>query len=110
MSDLVLARCVPCEGGVPPLSGNELAGYLAKVGNWNLVQGNQIEREIGCKDFAQALQLVNEVGKIAETEGHHPNIYLHDWNKVKLSLYTHAIKGLSRNDFILAAKIDVRNI
>jgi 4a-hydroxytetrahydrobiopterin dehydratase len=73
--------------------------------DWKVVEGNHLERTFRFSDFLSALQFVNEVGDLAEREGHHPDIFL-SWGKVKITLYTHAIGGLSENDFILAAKID----
>jgi 4a-hydroxytetrahydrobiopterin dehydratase len=106
MTNLSNEKCVPCEGGVEPIHDPELSKYITGVRKWSLVEGNKIEREFECLNFMEALHFVNEVGKLAEGQGHHPNIYLHSWNKVKLTLFTHAIGGLSRNDFIMAAKID----
>ena len=106
-SDLKDKKCVPCEGGVKPLTPDEYGSYLrTALSGWNDVDQKQIEKEYKFKDFRQALDFVNKVGEIAESEGHHPDIYLHGWNKVKLTLTTHAIGGLSENDFILASKID----
>jgi 4a-hydroxytetrahydrobiopterin dehydratase len=99
-------KCVPCEGKTNPLQDPELAKYVAGVRKWHLQEGNKIEREIECKNFKEALHFVNEIGKLAEDQGHHPDINLHSFKNVKLTLYTHAIGGLSRNDFILAARID----
>lgn len=102
---LVHKKCVPCEGGVDPLSQSEVANYLAAVAGWSLEEGKLV-REFIAKDFQMALDFINKVGALAEEEGHHPDIYLHGWNKVKFILYTHAINGLHLNDFILASKIN----
>ncbi len=75
--------------------------------DWKVVDGVQIIREFKFKDFGKALAFVNKVGEIAESQGHHPDINLHNWNKVLITLSTHAIKGLSENDFIMASKIDL---
>lgn len=83
----------------------EAQKYLKKVDGWKLV-GNKIEKNYKFKDFKQAMQFINKIADLAEKEGHHPNMFLHSWNRVKISTYTHAIGGLSENDFILAAKID----
>jgi 4a-hydroxytetrahydrobiopterin dehydratase len=89
------------------LSRAEFAPYLEQTPKWGISdQDRKLEREFEFENFEEALKFVNAVGEIAEYEGHHPNIYLHSWNKVKLILYTHAIGGLSDNDFVLAAKID----
>ena len=103
--DLAKKSCVPCEGGTKPMGKTEAAKYLRLVDKWGL-NGSKITREIKFKNFKQALSFVDRVGAIAESEGHHPDIYLHSWNRVRLTLYTHAIGGLSVNDFILAAKIN----
>jgi 4a-hydroxytetrahydrobiopterin dehydratase len=103
--DLKTARCVPCEGGVPPLTAAELADYLPQVPRWTL-EGQTIHRELETADFVTALSLVNRIGALAEQHGHHPNLYLHDYRKLRIELTTHAIGGLSTNDFILAAQID----
>jgi len=99
-------KCIPCEGGVAPLDANEVARLLKEVPGWVSPDNKRIEKEFKFKDFAQALAFVNKVGDIAEAENHHPDIVLHGWNKVTLVLSTHAIGGLSENDFILAAKIN----
>ncbi|RJR16215.1 4a-hydroxytetrahydrobiopterin dehydratase [Candidatus Microgenomates bacterium] len=107
MQDLTKQKCVACEGGVEPLKRAEFQQYLDAVNNWLVVHNDlQIEKEFVFKNFKQALVFINKVGEIAESEGHHPDMYLHNFKKVKISLMTHAIGGLSTNDFILAAKID----
>jgi 4a-hydroxytetrahydrobiopterin dehydratase len=106
MSDLAQKQCVACKGGVPPLSGEELA-HLARqldVG-WQVVSGHHLEREFKFPDFRQALQFTNRVGELAEAQNHHPDIYL-AWGKVKLTLWTHKIDGLTESDFVFAAKVD----
>lgn len=114
-SDLKHKKCVPCEGGVKPLTPDEYGAYLrSELTGWVDVdhpsassgRGKQIEKEYKFKNFKEALAFVNKVGDLAESEGHHPDINIHGWNKVKLTLSTHAIGGLSENDFILASKID----
>ena len=106
MSDFLEKRCEPCEAGVFPLSRDLFTPYLTQIKDWNVRDDQKLEREFIFKNFKKALFFVNEVGALAEKEGHHPDINLHEWNKVHLSLSTHAIHGLSLNDFILAAKID----
>lgn len=106
-SDLKHKKCVPCEGEVKPLAQDEYGAFLrGELNGWIDVDQKQIEKEYKFKNFKEALAFVNKVGKIAEEEGHHPDINLHNWNRVKLTLSTHAIVGLSENDFILASKID----
>ena len=106
MEDLSKKKCVPCEGGEMPL-GEESAKELKKLidPNWEL-EAKKISRDFVFKDFAEAIAFINKVAEIAESEGHHPDINLHSYKKVKIDLSTHAIGGLSGNDFILAAKID----
>ena len=105
--DLKQKKCVPCEGGATPLTPDEYGAFLrTELTDWNVVEEKKIEKDYTCKNFQQALDFVSKVGQIAEQEGHHPDIFLHDWNHVKLTLWTHAIGGLSENDFILASKID----
>ena len=105
MSDLTEKHCVPCEGGVPKMAEEEVKIYLQKVKDWKLA-GDKIEKDYKFKNFREAMEFMNKVADLAEEEGHHPDILVHSWNKVKISTYTHAIGGLSENDFILAAKID----
>lgn len=108
-SDLKQKKCVPCEGGVKPLTPDEYGAFLrSELMGWTDRDEKMIEKEYKFKDFKEALTFVNRVGEIAESEGHHPDINLHGWNKVKLTLSTHAIGGLSENDFILASKIDAQ--
>ena len=105
-SSLANEKCVPCHGGVPPLKGDELASLSRELGNgWRVVEEHHIEKEFAFKDFAEALAFTNRVGALAEEEGHHPDIYL-AWGKVRVTIWTHKIGGLSRSDFVLAAKID----
>ncbi len=99
-------KCVPCEGGVPPLTQAQWQGMLAEIPSWEVRDGIVLIREFTFKNFSTALAFVNRLGGLAEKEGHHPDIFLHDWNQVRVSCSTHAIGGLSENDFILAAKID----
>src|SRR5947209_5812605 len=105
--DLVDKRCVPCEGGVRGLQGDELKAYLQAVNKWKLTaDGKGIRREWRAKDFATALDFFNRIGGIAEEQDHHPDLHLTGYRNVAVELSTHAIGGLSENDFILAAKID----
>lgn len=105
-SELIQKHCVPCEGGVDPIKGEKLNYYLPAVPEWTLIDEMKIERDFAFKDFKEALEFVNKVGDLAEKEQHHPDIFLHNWRKVKISLMTHKIKGLFDNDFIMAAKIN----
>lgn len=101
-------HCVPCKGGVPPMSNAEIQKYLAEVGgHWEHVSGlvHKIKKDFKFKNFKEAMAFVNKVADLAEAEGHHPDIHI-SWNNVRLELCTHAIHGLSENDFILATKIE----
>ncbi len=106
MHHLSSKHCTPCEGSVKPLDHIRNTELLHEINTWHLIEDEAIEKTLLCRDFAQALWFVNKVGEIAEAEGHHPDITIFGWNKVKIRLSTHAIGGLSDNDFILAAKID----
>ena len=109
MSDLINKKCVPCEGGVVPFNISEIHKYQKKVDGWEVVKGEKnihfLEKKFIFKNFLESQNFVNQVGKISEKEGHHPEI-LFGWGYAKISITTHAIEGLSENDFILAAKID----
>jgi len=96
-------KCVPCEGGISVLSQEVVDLKLGALEDWSQ-RDNKIEKMFKFKDFKDALAFVNNVGVIAESEKHHPDIYL-AYGKVKISIWTHAINGLSENDFILAGKI-----
>lgn len=98
-------KCVPCRGGTPPLRGKELETLHNSVPAWTVTNEHQIHREFRFPDFRQALDFVNRVGDIAESEGHHPDILL-SWGKAEITLWTHKIDGLTESDFIMAAKID----
>ena len=104
--DLAARRCAPCRGGTLPLTEAEAQRLLGAVPLWSLQEGaKRLARPFEFKDFVQAMEFVNRVAEIAETEGHHPDIAIH-WNRVDLVLWTHSIGGLHENDFIVAAKID----
>jgi len=105
MSELSSKTCVPCRGGVPPLAGKELENVAKQVPGWKVIDGHHIARSFTFKDFREALAFVNQVGEIAESQGHHPDIFL-AWGKVVVTIWTHKIDGLTESDFILAAKID----
>ena len=106
MSELAGKECIPCKKGVPPLGESESNALLDKLGNgWRVVDNQHLEKEYEFADFRQALDFTNRVGELAETQGHHPDIYL-AWGKVRLTIWTHKIDGLTESDFILAAKAD----
>jgi len=105
-SELAQKQCIACEGGVEPLKGEALEKLLKQLGNdWEVIDEHHLEKQYKFKDFREALEFVNRVGEMAEAQGHHPDIYL-AWGKVKLTVWTHKIKGLHESDFILAAKAD----
>ncbi len=101
-------KCIPCESGGTPLTEDEAKKNLAKVPNWKL-NVKKIEREFVFNDFKDSMKFVNKVADLAEEEGHHPDFHVH-WNKVLVELWTHSMNGLSENDFIVAAKINILKI
>lgn len=105
--DLAQKKCVACEGGFPALTKEQAKDFHVEVPKWSMnEEATVISRTFSFKDFKEALAFTNEVGKLAEEDWHHPDLKL-SWGKVEISLTTHAVKGLSENDFILAAKIDL---
>lgn len=102
--ELTKKKCVPCEGGVKPFGAAETRKYLKEVESWS-VRDNKLTKRLVFKDFMQLIKFVNTLATIAEKEGHHPDFTVH-YNKLDFEIWTHAIGGLSENDFILAAKID----
>ena len=109
MSDLLEKKCVPCEGGLTPFDISEIHKYQKKIDGWNVVKNEKniyfLEKKFLFKDFLESQNFVVKVGKISEEEGHHPDISF-GWGYANINITTHAIEGLSENDFILAAKID----
>ena len=109
MDDLINKRCLPCEGGVKPLDISEIHKYQKKVDGWEIVKNDKsiyyLEKKFTFKNFLESQKFVNAVGIISEEEGHHPEISF-GWGYAKINITTHAIEGLSENDFILATKID----
>lgn len=103
-TDLTTQHCEPCEGGVEPLNREQFQGYLDQVKDWQVIEDKVLEREFVCKNFSAAVRFINQIADIAENEGHHPDLSLYAYKKLKVSLTTHAIGGLSANDFIMAAK------
>lgn len=99
-------KCVPCRGGVPPMEEGPARALLNKLSpGWELNQAGHLERVYPFKNFAGALEFANQVGAIAEAEGHHPDLYI-AWGKCKVEVWTHKIQGLTESDFYLAAKAD----
>jgi 4a-hydroxytetrahydrobiopterin dehydratase len=106
-TNLVNQKCVPCEGGTKPLTRAEFQVYLDSVRDWQVINDEKaIQKELTLKDFSTVIALVDKIAEISESEGHHPDLNIHDYKKLTITLSTHAIGGLSINDFILAAKID----
>ena len=99
-------KCQPCEGGTEPLPLSAAQAMLSDVKGWELVDGARIRKTVKCKDFLDAVSLIQRIAPIAEAEDHHPDLHLTGYRKLAIELSTHAIGGLSENDFILAAKID----
>jgi 4a-hydroxytetrahydrobiopterin dehydratase len=105
MSELASRDCVPCKGGTPPLKGEELENLKVEVPEWNVVDEHHLTRKFEFENFAEALDFVNEVGRIAEEQGHHPDINF-GWGQAQITVFTHKIDGLTESDFVFAAKVD----
>ncbi len=109
MNDLFNKKCIPCEGGVLPFDVSEIHKYQKKVDGWDILKSNKeiffLYKKFSFKNFFESQKFINKVGIISEEEGHHPDITF-GWGYAEIQITTHAIKGLSENDFILAAKID----
>ena len=109
MSDISKKKCVPCEGKTVPFDISEIHKYQKKVDGWNITKNEKnnffLEKNFKFKNFKDSQNFINIIGKISEEEGHHPDITF-GWGYAKIIITTHAIEGLSENDFILAAKID----
>tara|TARA_A100001037_G_scaffold278017_1_gene278612 strand:- start:1094 stop:1423 length:330 start_codon:yes stop_codon:yes gene_type:complete len=106
MTDLAKKTCIPCRGGVPPLKGTQLADLQEKLKNdWKIINEHHLEKEYSFKNFKEALDFTIKVGELAENQDHHPDIFL-TWGKVKVTIWTHKIDGLTESDFIFAAKTD----
>jgi len=105
--DLTKKHCVPCEGGTPPLPDEKEDELIKQAQDWNLFRDgtHKITRQFKFKDFKKTMEFVNKIAELAESEGHHPDIKI-VYNKVNLDLFTHAVGGLSENDFIMASKIN----
>lgn len=106
MVELAEKECVPCKGGTPRLGGPELARLAGELkSGWHVMDEHHLDKEFKFKDFREALAFTNKIGELAEVQGHHPDIYL-AWGKVKLTIWTHKVDGLTESDFVLAAKAD----
>jgi 4a-hydroxytetrahydrobiopterin dehydratase len=106
-AELVAKKCQPCEGGVPPCTRAEAEQQLARLAGWRLTHdGQRVRKDWTVKNFMAGMRFFGEVARLAEEDGHHPDLHLEGYRKVWIEIWTHAIGGLSENDFILAAKID----
>jgi 4a-hydroxytetrahydrobiopterin dehydratase len=106
MAALAEKECVPCKGGVLPLKGGELDRLRKELNPaWQVIQQHHLERDFKFQNFREALAFTNKVGELAESQGHHPDLYL-AWGKVKVTIWTHKINGLTESDLVMAAKID----
>jgi 4a-hydroxytetrahydrobiopterin dehydratase len=105
MTELASKTCVPCKGGTPPLKGAELDELRQQLPEWEVVDEHHLKRVFRFKNFREALNFVNEVGELAEEQGHHPDISF-GWGRVEVTVWTHKIDGLTESDFIFAAKVD----
>ena len=109
MTDLHQKKCIPCRGGALPFDISEIHKYLKKVDGWSVNKNKDevffLEKNFKFKNFSKSQKFINEVGNIAEAEGHHPDITF-GWGYAKIQIFTHKIKGLVESDFILAAKVD----
>ena len=99
-------KCVPCQGGTPPLKGEALRQLASQINSaWEVIDEHHLARTFKFRNFIEALAFVNKLGALAEEQGHHPEIYF-TWGKVRVELFTHKIGGLSQSDLVMAAKID----
>ncbi len=105
MSELASRTCVPCKGGTPPLEGAELETLRRQLPEWEIVEGHHLRKAFRFKNFREALRFVDQVGELAEEQGHHPDISF-GWGYAEVTVWTHKIDGLTESDFIFAAKVD----
>jgi 4a-hydroxytetrahydrobiopterin dehydratase len=105
MTELASKTCVPCKGGTPPLKGEELDEFRRQVPEWEVVEEHHLRRRFRFKTFRESLRFVNEVGELAEEQGHHPDVGF-GWGYAEITVWTHKIDGLTKSDFIFAAKVD----
>jgi len=105
MSELAERECVPCRGGVPPLKGEQIQTLLSQLADWEVVREHHLRKQYKFGNFREALEFVNQVGELAEAQGHHPDISF-GWGQAEITIWTHKIDGLTESDFVLAAKID----
>ena len=109
MSDLTKKKCIPCEGGVIPFDISKIHKYQKKVDGWDVLKNEKntffLHKKFNFKNFLDSQEFINKVGRISEDEGHHPDISF-GWGYAEIKITTHAIEGISENDFIIAEKID----
>ncbi|MDT4965899.1 MAG: 4a-hydroxytetrahydrobiopterin dehydratase [Acidobacteriota bacterium] len=105
MTELASRECVPCRGGVPPMSAAEIETLIKQLEGWEVVEDHHLRKTYEFKNFRAALDFVNRVGELAEEQGHHPDICF-GWGRAEITIWTHKINGLTESDFVLAAKID----
>jgi 4a-hydroxytetrahydrobiopterin dehydratase len=104
---LIAKRCLPCEGGVAKFTPDEAEAQLVQLTGWKITHnGQRIRKDWVVENFMAAMEFFNRVAELAEEEGHHPDLHLEGYRNMSVEIWTHAIGGLSENDFILAAKID----
>ena len=106
MTELTQRKCQPCAKGTTPLPLERVQHYLAQVSGWELIDGTMIRKQLKLADFMSVIKLVNRIAAVAEAEDHHPDLHITGYRRLTIELSTHAIGGLSENDFIVAAKID----
>ncbi len=97
--------CVPCRGGIPPMTPEEIKPYLAQLDGWTVDDDRKLVKSFKFKNFIQAAEFFNQIAQVAEEQGHHPDLYV-SWGEVRVYLWTHKINGLHQSDLIMAAKID----
>ncbi len=105
MSRLAERECVPCRGGIPPLTADAIQPLLEELPGWSVIDNHHLEKTYRLPDFRDALDLVNRIGGVAEEQGHHPDLVL-AWGRVEVKIWTHKIDGLTESDFVFAAKAD----
>ncbi|MBI4345954.1 MAG: 4a-hydroxytetrahydrobiopterin dehydratase [Elusimicrobia bacterium] len=106
MDDLTRKHCIPCEQGGEPMPAHLAQTMLQRVKGWTLAEGKRLRQDLVMKDFAEAVRFIGEIARVADAEDHHPDLHLTGYRKLTIELTTHAVGGLTENDFILAAKID----
>ena len=103
--DLMNKKCLPCEGGIPKLTSDQIQELMPQISSWELADG-KLRRRLSAKNFMAAIAYFNKIAVLAETEGHHPDLHLEGYRNITIEIWTHAVGGLTENDFILAVKID----